>query len=245
VETAEKGIAWMRLRAKGRAGHGSMLSDDNAVTEIARAIARIGDHEWPLTLTRSARGFLEGLSREYDLDLDPDTDVLDPVLGKLGAIARMISAGLRDTANPTMLEAGYKANVIPGEATGVVDGRYVPGNRQTFLDTIDGLIGDAVTREMVHDDDAIETTFDGDLVEAMTAALRAEDPGVPVLPYLMSGGTDGKAWTRLGTRCFGFTPLRLDADLDFSAMFHGVDERVPVEALEFSVRVLDRLLDRV
>ena len=98
--------------------------------------------------------------------------------------------------------------------------------------------------EFVSHQPALETTFDGDLVDAMTASLLAEDPDAMVAPYLMSGGTDAKRWDRLGIRCFGFTPLRLPADLDFTALFHGVDERVPVDALEFGARVLDRLLDR-
>ncbi len=245
LQTAEKGLAWMRLRAKGRAGHGSMLNDDNAVTELAGAVTRIGAHEWPLALTPSARGFLGGLSDALDLDLDPDAEDLQPVLSKLGAISRMIAASLRNTTNPTRLQAGYKENVIPGEATAVVDGRYVPGGRDEFFDTIDALLGDKVERELIHGDDAVSTSFDGDLVDAMVASLQQEDPGAPVIPYLMSGGTDGKAWGQLGVRCFGFAPLRLPADLDFSAMFHGIDERVPVESLQFGTRVLDGLLDRI
>lgn len=245
LQTAEKGLAWMRLRAKGRAGHGSMLNDDNAVTELAGAVTRIGAHEWPLQLTPSARGFLGGLSDALDLDLDPDADDLQPVLSKLGAISRMIAASLRNTTNPTRLQAGYKENVIPGEATAVIDGRYVPGGRDEFFATIDSLLGDKVVRERIHGDDAVSTTFDGDLVDAMIASLQKEDPGAPVIPYLMSGGTDGKAWGELGVRCFGFAPLRLPADLDFSAMFHGIDERVPVDSLQFGTRVLDGLLDRI
>ncbi len=241
LQTAEKGLAWMRLRAKGRAGHGSMLNDDNAVTELAGAVTRIGAHEWPLQLTPSARGFLGGLSDA----LDPDADDLQPVLSKLGAISRMIAASLRNTTNPTRLQAGYKENVIPGEATAVIDGRYVPGGRDEFFATIDSLLGDKVVREPIHGDDAVSTTFDGDLVDAMIASLQKEDPGAPVIPYLMSGGTDGKAWGELGVRCFGFAPLRLPADLDFSAMFHGIDERVPVDSLQFGTRVLDGLLDRI
>jgi acetylornithine deacetylase/succinyl-diaminopimelate desuccinylase-like protein len=245
LQTAEKGLAWMRLRAKGRAGHGSMLNDDNAVTELAGAVSRIGAHEWPLQLTPSARGFLGGLSDALDLDLDPDADDLQPVLSKLGAISRMVAASLRNTTNPTRLQAGYKENVIPGEATAVVDGRYVPGGRDEFFATIDSLLGDKVERELIHGDDAVSTTFDGDLVNAMVASLQKEDPEAPVIPFLMSGGTDGKAWGQLGVRCFGFAPLRLPADLDFSAMFHGIDERVPVDSLQFGTRVLDGLLDRI
>ena len=100
-----------------------------------------------------------------------------------------------------------------------------------------------VRREPVHHDIAVETSFDGDLVAAMTGALLAEDPAGRVVPYCLSGGTDAKSFARLGIRCFGFAPLRLPQDLDFAGMFHGVDERVPVGALQFGVRVLDNFLD--
>jgi acetylornithine deacetylase/succinyl-diaminopimelate desuccinylase-like protein len=168
---------------------------------------------------------------------------VEQALARLGTVARMIGATLRNTANPTMLDAGYKVNVIPGEATAAVDGRFVPGGQEEFLATIDELIGDHVTREMINVDSAPETEFAGALVEAMKTSLTAEDPAARAVPYLMSGGTDAKAWDRLGMRCFGFAPLKLPPDLDFVGMFHGVDERVPTESLEFGARVLDRFLD--
>jgi acetylornithine deacetylase/succinyl-diaminopimelate desuccinylase-like protein len=146
--------------------------------------------------------------------------------------------------NPTVLRAGYKVNVVPTEATAEVDGRFLPGYEQEFFDELDRVLGPGVTREFIHHDIALETTFDGDLCDAMTASLLAEDPGARVVPYCLSGGTDAKSFSRLGMRCFGFAPLRLPADLDFSGMFHGVDERVPVTALQFGTRVLDSFLDR-
>ncbi|HEY8454861.1 MAG TPA: M20/M25/M40 family metallo-hydrolase [Actinopolymorphaceae bacterium] len=243
VQTAEKGMAWMRLHARGRAGHGSMVNDDNAVTELAQAVARIGRYEFPRRITPTVHAFLAEVSEAFGVDLDPDSEDLDRQLARLGTLARMIGATLQHTANPTMLEAGYKVNVIPGEATAAVDGRFLPGGQEEFLATIDELLGERVSREMINLDSAPETEFAGALVDAMRASLAAEDPGARAVPYLMSGGTDAKAWHRLGIRCFGFAPLRLPPDLDFSGMFHGVDERVPTESLEFGARVLDRFLD--
>jgi acetylornithine deacetylase/succinyl-diaminopimelate desuccinylase-like protein len=243
IQTAEKGMAWMRLRARGTAGHGSMRNDHNAVTELAEAVTRIGRHEFPPRITPTVRAFLAELSDGLGVDLDPDTDDVEATLSRLGTVARMIGATLRNTANPTMLDAGYKANVIPGEATATIDGRFVPGGQEEFLATIDELLGAHVTREMINFDSAPETEFAGALVEAMKTSLAAEDPAARAVPYLMSGGTDGKAWDRLGIRCFGFAPLRLPPDLDFVGMFHGVDERVPTDSLEFGARVLDRFLD--
>jgi len=242
LQTAEKGMAWMRLTAKGTAGHGSMLQPDNAVTELSEAIARIGRHEWPVRETEAAFAFAREACKALGVDFDPQ----DPagVLAKLGSISRMVGATMTNTANPTMLSAGYKVNVIPQTATAQVDGRFLPGHEEEFFADIDSLTGPAVTRELVHHDVAVETSFDGDLVDAMRGALTAEDPEGRMVPYCLSGGTDAKSFSRLGIRCFGFTPLRLPPELDFAGMFHGVDERVPVEALKFGVRVLDNFLDR-
>jgi acetylornithine deacetylase/succinyl-diaminopimelate desuccinylase-like protein len=240
IETAQKGIQWLRLVAKGRAGHGSMVADDNAITRLAEAVARVGNHDWPVRLTPTVRRFLEEMSDALALEFDPDDP--DASLGKLGSLARIVGATLRNTANPTILRAGYKHNVIPQTAEAFVDCRFLPGFEDELLATIDELIGPDVSRETVVQDIALETTFDGALVDAMVAALQAEDPGSRAIPYSLSGGTDNKSFSLLGVRGFGFAPLRLPADLDFSGMFHGVDERVPVDSLQFGVRVLDRFL---
>jgi acetylornithine deacetylase/succinyl-diaminopimelate desuccinylase-like protein len=240
VQTAEKGIAWLRLLASGTAGHGSMIHDDNAVTELSEAIARIGRHEWPLELPAASRAFLEAVGDALGIEFEPDNPAV--VIGKLGAMGKLVGATIKNTANPTRLNAGYKVNVIPQTATAEVDGRFLPGAEDEFFAQIDRLLGDAVTREFIHHDIALETTADGDLYDAMSSALLAEDPEGQVVPYCLSAGTDAKSFSRLGIRCFGFSPLRLPADLDFAGMFHGIDERVPVESLQFGTRVLDRLL---
>ncbi|MFE5704550.1 hypothetical protein CJ179_28755 [Rhodococcus sp. ACS1] len=242
VETAEKGLGWMRLTAKGRAGHGSFLHGDNAVTILAQAVARLGAHTFPLVISDSVAEFLEAAGEETGLDFDPTSPDLDGTLAKLGSIANILGATLRDTANPTMLSAGYKANVIPQTAEAVVDCRILPGRQAEFEATIDELIGPDVQREWITKLDSYETTFDGHLVDAMNDAILAHDPGARTVPYMLSGGTDAKAFAKLGIRCFGFAPLQLPADLDFGALFHGVDERVPVDALLFGTRVLEHFL---
>jgi acetylornithine deacetylase/succinyl-diaminopimelate desuccinylase-like protein len=241
IQTAEKGMAWLRLVARGTAGHGSMLQPDNAVTELAEAVARIGRHEWPVRLTPAAQAFLEEAATALGIDLS-QSDYRD-LVAKLGPISRMVGATLTNTANPTMLDAGYKVNVVPQVAAAQVDGRFLPGYEEEFLAELDGLLGPEVQREFVNHDIAVETTLEGELAAAMTAALLDQDPEGRVVSYCLSGGTDAKSFSRLGIRCFGFAPLRLPADLDFAGMFHGVDERVPVDALRFGVRVLDKFLD--
>lgn len=240
IQTAEKGIAWMRLVAEGTAGHGSALTGDNAVTEVAAAVTRIGQHRWPVQLSPTARHMVSAIGEAYGVELDLE----DPaaLARQLGPVARFIGAGTRNTANPTMLEAGYKANVIPADATAVVDGRYVPGEERAFLAEVDRLIGPTVRREFINHDVALEAAYDVPLVDAMRTAIEAEDPGSAVAPYLLSAGTDAKAFSRLGVHGYGFSPLRLPPDLDFTALFHGVDERVPIDSVEFGVRALDRFL---
>ncbi|MCK7623140.1 M20/M25/M40 family metallo-hydrolase [Streptomyces sp. RS10V-4] len=242
IETAQKGMHWMKLTVAGTAGHGSMIHRDNAITELSEAVGRLGRYEFPVRVTKTLRAFLDELGDALGTELDPEN--MDETLAKLGGIAKLIGASLRNTANPTQLGAGYKVNVIPGEATAHVDGRFLPGYEEEFLADLDRLLGPRVRREDVHADKALETTFDGALVAAMQSALQAEDPIARAVPYMLSAGTDAKSFDDLGIRGFGFAPLKLPPELDFAGMFHGVDERVPVDGLKFGVRVLDRFIDQ-
>jgi acetylornithine deacetylase/succinyl-diaminopimelate desuccinylase-like protein len=241
IETAQKGMAWIRLTATGTAGHGSMVNDDNAVTALCEAVARVGRHTFPIHVTKTVRAFLDEVSDAFGIELDADD--MATTVAKLGPLARIVGATLRNTANPTMLDAGYKHNVIPGSAHAMIDGRFLPGFEKEWETELDAAIGPGITREYTHYDIALETEFEGALVDAMSSALKAEDTGARPVPYTLSGGTDAKSFSRLGIRGFGFSPLRLPADLDFAGMFHGVDERVPLDALAFGTRVLDRFLD--
>ncbi|MEX3107035.1 MULTISPECIES: M20/M25/M40 family metallo-hydrolase [unclassified Streptomyces] len=241
IQTAEKGMHWMKLTVAGTAGHGSMIHRDNAITELSEAVARVGRHKWPVRVTKTTRAFLDELGDALGTPLDPED--MEATLARLGGIAKLIGATLSNTANPTQLGAGYKVNVIPGEATAHLDGRFLPGHEEEFLTDLDRLLGPRVRREDVHSDKALETSFDGALVDAMSAALLAEDPTAKAVPYMLSGGTDAKSFDDLGIRGFGFAPLKLPPELDFAGMFHGVDERVPVDGLRFGVRVLDRFID--
>ncbi|WP_405994378.1 M20/M25/M40 family metallo-hydrolase [Streptomyces sp. NBC_00986] len=241
IQTAEKGMHWMKLTVAGTAGHGSMIHRDNAITELSEAVARIGRHKFPVRVTKTTRAFLDELGDALGTQLDPED--MESTLKRLGGIAKLIGATLSNTANPTQLNAGYKVNVIPGEATAHVDGRFLPGYKEEFFADLDRILGPNVKREGTHSDKALETSFDGPLVEAMQSSLLAEDPTAKAIPYMLSGGTDAKSFDDLGIRGFGFAPLKLPPELDFAGMFHGVDERVPVEGLKFGVRVLDRFID--
>ncbi len=240
IQTAEKGIRWIRLQATGRAGHGSMLHDDNAITELCEAVTRVARHNWPLRITATVEVFLSELADAYGIELDPR----DPaeLLRRLGTFGALVGATMRNTANPTMLEAGYKHNVIPTEAFGNIDGRVVPGFEDEFAATIKDLVGAGISVTTEVEDIALEAPFDTATVDLMAEVLRAEDPIAKTVPYMISGGTDAKAFSRFGINCYGFSPLQMPADLDYWRLFHGVDERVPVAGLQFGVRVLDRFL---
>jgi acetylornithine deacetylase/succinyl-diaminopimelate desuccinylase-like protein len=240
IETAEKGLRWMKLRSTGRAGHGSMLNDNNAVTALAEVLARIGRHPWPIRLTETNKRFLYELSEAIGEDVDPRNQ--EQLLRVLGPLAGLVGATFANSAQPTMLHAGYKMNVIPETADASVDGRVLPGFEDEFDRTMQELLGGQAEIVEMFEDIALETTFDGATVDAMAAAIRAEDPTAIPVPYLMSGGTDAKAFRQLGIRPFGFIPLQLPADLEFSKLFHGVNERVPVTGLQFGTRVMDRFL---
>ncbi|MFZ3557279.1 M20/M25/M40 family metallo-hydrolase [Streptomyces sp. BH055] len=241
IENAQRGMAWMELTANGRAGHGSSPNDENAVTDLAESLTRIGRHTFPVRLIEPVRALLQQAADLQNVEIDFEAEDLDAELAKLGHVADFMQVVLRNSANPTMFTAGYQTNVIPGKATARVDGRFLPGHEQELIDAIDGLLLPSVSREWVNHDIAMETTFDGPLVDAMCEAVRAEDPEGHPVPYCNPGGTDAKAFTKLGVRCFGFKGLKLPADLDYGRLFHGVDERVPLEGLRFGVRVMTRL----
>ena len=239
LQVGEKALVWLRLRARGTAGHGSRFHQDNAVTRLAEAVAALGRAEWPIELTATTRQTVEGLAA-----LCGDGSLTDPdaVAAETGPASGFLRSTFRTTTNPTGLEAGYKHNVIPDAASAAIDVRTLPGQEDRVLAEIQRIVGDDVVIDIAHRDIGLEVPFSGDLVEAMVAALDRHDPGVPVVPYLMGGGTDNKALAELGIAGYGFAPLRLPDDLDFTGMFHGVDERVPIDALVFGQQVLTDLL---
>ncbi len=240
IEASQKGIEWMKLTAEGVAGHGSMVNNANAVTRLSEAIAKIGNHTWPQRITKTSDLFFQKIS---ELSGKPyDKNNLQPLIDEVGPMGKMIGATLCNTTNPTMLEAGYKANVIPQSASAVVDGRTLPGYEKELLDTVKTLVGEHVKVESLVSDIPLEVEFGGPLVDAMIAAIKSEDPeGIPI-PYLLSGGTDNKALAKLGIVGYGFSPLKLPPDLDFTGLFHGIDERVPIDSLQFGARTLFHFL---
>ncbi|MFC7330715.1 M20/M25/M40 family metallo-hydrolase [Marinactinospora rubrisoli] len=251
VGAGERGSAWLRLTAHGTAGHGSRRNPDNAVGALAGAVARIHEHRWPIRLTPVTRAAITEIGAAVGVKVDLDSPGfvaerdLDALLERLDPTSRLVAGTVRNSANPTMLDAGYKVNVIPESASAGIDGRVLPGAAREFEETLDELTGPAVEWAYQHRSDPLVSPVESPTFAAMRSALLAHDPGAHVVPVCLSGGTDAKQFAALGITGYGFTPLRLPADLDHGTLFHGVDERVPVDALRFGVRVLDRFLTSV
>ncbi|MGE3193051.1 MAG: M20/M25/M40 family metallo-hydrolase [Microbacteriaceae bacterium] len=239
LQTGEKALVWIRLTARGTTAHGSRVITDNAVTKLARAVVAIGELDWPVQLTTTTTALLAELRGLLGL---PESEDPRSVVAATGTAAGFLQATLRVTSNPTVLDAGYKHNVIPDRASALIDLRPFAGQEDEVLARIREVAGDEIEVEVLHSDIGLEVPFEGELVGKMVAALGRHDPGAPVLPYLMSGGTDNKALAKLGITGYGFAPLQLTPDLDFPAMFHGIDERVPLSALSFGRAVLGDFL---
>ncbi|WP_150462588.1 M20/M25/M40 family metallo-hydrolase [Nesterenkonia ebinurensis] len=240
IQTAEKGIHWTKMIAHGTAGHGSAIHRDNPVVHLAEAVAAIGAHQWPIEYTKTTRALFEQLAEVTGIPFNPE----DPseLIEASGSAGKFIAATLRNTSNPTLLAAGYKHNVVPGQAEALVDARTLPEQDEKVAATLRELAGQNVEFQLMNEGPALEVPFSGTLVEQMIQALKEEDPEAVVVPYMLGGGTDNKHLAKLGITGYGFAPLQLPADLDFTGMFHGVDERVPVESLKFGARTLHRFL---
>jgi acetylornithine deacetylase/succinyl-diaminopimelate desuccinylase-like protein len=240
LQTGEKALVWIKLIARGTAGHGSQMIRNNAVTRLAEAVAVLGRQEWPVQMTNTTTELLGEVARI--LGVDPESTSPDELVLRTGTASGFIRGSLRVTTNPTVLTAGYKHNVVPDEASALIDIRCMPGEESAVLAQVQELVGDDIEIVTLHTDIGLETEFGGPLVDSIVSTLGRHDPGAPVLPYLLSGGTDNKALSLLGIEGYGFAPLRLPEEMDFPAMFHGVDERVPLDALTFGSRVLRDLL---
>jgi acetylornithine deacetylase/succinyl-diaminopimelate desuccinylase-like protein len=251
IQVAEKGIVWTRLRSTGTPGHGSMPHDDNATIKLAQAVSALAADQVrrPARIVPVVRRFLEALGLEDVARLaesDPsaasaalEAGVADPVL------RRAIDAMLRDTATPTVLRAGKKVNVIAGSGEAEIDVRTLPGTDQAaFLAHLQEVVGTDAEVQPVISLPAVEWPEDAEIVGLMTDALRAADPDGIAAPMMITPGTDAKALMDLGIPCYGFAPLRLDADVPFLSLFHGHDERVPVSALAFGLPVLAEVVAR-
>jgi len=246
IQVGEKGMYWVRLKAQGTPGHGSLLNNDNAVATLSEALARISNHDFAASSpiggdhSRTANQTLVELARHLGQGFSADR--ASEILSQIGSMGRVIGASLQDTLALTVMRAGEKVNVIPAQAEAEVDGRYLPGHEKEFIETVEKLVGSAIDIEVINADVAYESPLADPVLDMMLRALQQSLPSAVVVPYLMPGGTDAKALTKLGITCYGFLPMLLPEGFDAMSLFHAADERVPVQSLEFGVEVLRNFL---
>lgn len=241
ISTADKGIRRYSVRCRGVAGHGSLPALDNPIESLARVLVSLSSDPLPLRVTDSMRALATALLARDAAGDDQVVDVLEHTTGPMG---RFLGAALRNTLNITMLDAGPSPNTVPAEASALVDARFVPGHESDFDAFLAGPAFASAEIELTRHTPAVVSPDGGVWFERLAAALRAVEPDASVAPFVFSGATDGKWFTRLGIPTYGFTPMLVPGDFDYPAMFHGVDERVPVTSLRFGVDVLDRLFAR-
>jgi len=238
--TSEKGVAWATLTARGRAGHGSRPTDDNPVVRLARAVAAVGAHRFPLVRTAAVEAFLSAYGEARGLPFTDES--LERDLETLGFASTLVGASLRNTATPTVLTAGGKTNIIPAEASARLDIRVLPGQDDALREELRAVVGDDVDIRWGRWWSATEADVRAPLLSVLQDAIDTEDPGGIVVPYLLPASTDNKHFARLGIAGYGFVPLRVPEGFDVFGQFHTADERIPVESLEFSARTTERIL---
>lgn len=246
IAVAERGSLHLRVRASGTAGHGSRPNPDNPVASLVTGLARITEHRWPMTLTPPARRLLEIATRVLGINADLSSEEgVEAVLDRIGALRDIVEPSLRCSTTVTVLDAGYKYNVVPSVAHAEIDVRSLPGSEEEQLATVDTLLGPSITRSFLSYRPAIGTSWDNPWFESMAAVIRRHDPVGVVVPFCMGGGTDAKPFAELGMAGFGFSPLGPDPDGRAPAGMHGVDERVPVASLVQGLEMVDEFLRTV
>lgn len=250
IMVAEKGLCWMRAHVRGPSGHGSIPREDSAVALLAEALGRLRRTRLPMHVTAPCERFVRALAATQPLPARAVLPLLlvphvsDLVLSKVlpdKALARTFGALLSNTAAPTVLRAGDKTNVIPGEATAEIDGRLLPGqSARDLINEVSAVVGPAVELSVIKAHEASEFPVDTPLFRLLERALRRHDPAAIPVPNMIPGFTDASQWRRLGTICYGFSPLRFPpaANVTFTELFHGRDERTPVAGYTWGLGVL-------
>jgi len=256
IQVAEKGVAWLRLTVEGKPGHSSLPATDSSVEKLARATAAISASRLPWHAGNEAHDFLAGFAAPENAIAKAVAPLLaHPTIGpRLLPLAvsdpsrrKSLEAILRNTATPTRLQSGEAINVLPGSACVDIDGRLVPG--QSAADLIEELkkvirpiTGDVAQFEVLQESPAVSFSKETPLFEQMKKSLLDADPGSYIVPSIIPGFTDSRNYSRLGATCYGFYPLQLPDGLDFAAMFHGHDERIPIGGFHWGIEVLTETL---
>lgn len=245
IQVAEKGIVWLKMTAIGTSGHGSMPHLDNAVTKLARALDRLARRRLGRHPNSAVKGMIAGLGKAAGFPLSLPLHLLsvpgigDWVIDRLASAeqSRLFAALLHDTACPTGLAAGHKENVIPSEASAILDCRILPGSSlQTLMAEIRAVVGPDMRFKVIQAHDPVVQDPDTPLFELLSDVVRERDPGCHVVPSCTVGYTDGASYSKLGYTTYGFAPIQLPPDLVFSDLYHGHDERIPVDGFRWGLR---------
>jgi acetylornithine deacetylase/succinyl-diaminopimelate desuccinylase-like protein len=261
VQTAEKGILWLRIKAKGTPGHGSTPNmADNAIVRMNKVITRIGKYQPETFYVPTLKQFLTEVAK-----INPDLErhfssllnnpaqseqILDELSKTEKALAEEIRPRTKTTITPTMIHGGIKENIIPSECEAVFDCRVLPGQSvDETLSLIKGLLGDLgmdkLSFEIIQMHDGNESTTQTPLYNAITGVLREFEPSCGVTPTLTTGGTDSRFFRATGSVCYGFHPMRPDEPNDMlEKRMHGIDERITVENLVFGTSVFYEAVKR-
>jgi acetylornithine deacetylase/succinyl-diaminopimelate desuccinylase-like protein len=249
IQVAEKGICWFELTAQGTPGHGSMPRPDNAVVRLARAVEALGTVRLPFHSVPVVETFLRGLAERAPALARKAVPLLSrPAFARvLLKLARMqdpeqaisLEALLRNTATPTVLQGGRKVNVIPSSASVLVDGRMLPGQTvDDFLAEVQRVVGDDLRVRILEEHEGQVFRTDTPLYDAIARIIEKHHPGAVAVPFMIPGFTDSHAYARLGATCYGFSPVKMPKGLNYTSLYHGHDERIPVDGFAWGLRVL-------
>jgi acetylornithine deacetylase/succinyl-diaminopimelate desuccinylase-like protein len=257
VQVAEKGLCWIRARVTGTPGHGSIPRNDSAITRLGEALAALGKAQFPIHPTKWVTDFLDVLRARQPALIQPLVKLVarPQLLARVARlvpntpIARSFSALLSNTASATVVRAGNKINVIPGVAEFEIDGRTLPGQTdEDFLRELRTVLGPDVELEIIHSEPATITEPSASpLYDVIKHQVETREPGSVVVPYMIPGYTDGKFFSRMGARWYGFSPVKIERDsgIRFADMFHGNDERVPIAGLAWGAEILDAVVREI
>jgi acetylornithine deacetylase/succinyl-diaminopimelate desuccinylase-like protein len=254
VQVAEKGVCWVRARATGEPGHGSMPREDSAVVRLSEAIARLGSNGLPRHASKSVEEFIAAMAAHLPAPLRPLIKLLgNPSVGPAmlnvlpdPGVRRAFRALLGNTASPTVLRAGNKTNVIPGFAEAEIDGRILPGQTQEgFLRELGEVLGRDIELEVMHALPPVVTEpKESSLYSLLHEVMAQRVPDAPLVPFILQGFTDAKAFTSIGAKWYGFAPVKLPPTMRFADMFHGHNERIPVDGLAWGTQTLMEVVRR-
>ncbi|HTR63326.1 MAG TPA: M20/M25/M40 family metallo-hydrolase [Candidatus Binataceae bacterium] len=220
IQVAEKGFVTVKMSVTAPPGHGSMPRKDTAISKISALITKIVN----TPMRRRVSPLMRRTLAELGLPEEDPGPLLRPMLG--------------NTVSPTILRAGYKDNVIPGEASVVLDGRTVPGeDPESFMAELRRIVGPEPKFELIKTAPPAETSADTELFDLICRRIEAADPGARAIPWMTPGATDNKFYARLGSQCYGFSPVKLHAHMPFGSLFHGNDERLPIDGFFWGLKV--------